>query len=415
MRNRLSSGLLAVLPVVALCGCDSKTETPSPDASLAQDTLATEGEFSFFAMSLRFIKSKAPCQGSDGKTCLGGLGGDLRNGKGNGIDGADSLCAEAAQTANPGDRHLWRAFLSAGSYNGAVLNAIDRIGTGPWYSAPPKYQGKTHYASEGLLVARDKAGLLQVRPDGDATTIVYQGVNQSMGAGNAQDWPFKQCLTNEYGECTEADGDTHDTLTGSKSDGTYAGSGAATCDDWTNNTTGYGTAAFGHTWPRQLGGTDTTANWINTGEGGEACGAIINVTSTNYFGASGGGGSTPTMADGGMPSGGGGSIPTTPDGGMPPGGGGSIPTMPDGSMPPGGQGRPDDMDGGSMFPMEIPDGGPDPAMGNPMSAFDGSANGGSMGSGGMGEGTEDSIYTGGVGSGGGYGGFYCFAYITGAE
>jgi hypothetical protein len=50
-----------------------------------------------------------------------------------------------------------------------------------------------------------------------------------------------------------------------------------------------------------------------------------------------------------------------------------------------------------------------------MFALDGSANGGSMGSGGMGEGTEDSIYTGGVGSGGGYGGFYCFAYITGAE
>jgi hypothetical protein len=400
MRKRLSRGLLVILPVAALCGCDSKTETPSsdasetpsPDASLATDTLAAAGEFSFFAVSLKFIKSKAPCQGNDGKTCLGGLGGDLRNGRANGIDGADSLCSEAAQIANPGDRHLWRAFLSAGSYNGAVLNAIDRIGTGPWYSAPPKYQVKSNYASEGLLVAKDKAGLLQLRPDGDATTIVYHGVNQSMGGGNAQDWPFKQCLTNEYGECTEADGDTHDTLTGSKSDGTYAGSMATTCDDWTNKTTGYGAAAFGHTWPRQLNATDTSASWINTGEGGEACGAIINVTSTNYMGG-----------------GGGWSIPTADDGGMPPGGMGGTRDM-DGGMPPGGMGGPGDMDGGFVFPMEIPDGGFGPGMGIPTFALDGGIPGG-----GMGESTGDSTYSGGVGSAGGYGGFYCFAYISGSE
>jgi hypothetical protein len=373
MRKSLSRGLLVILPVAALCGCDSKTETPSPDASLATDTVAAEGEFSFFAMSLKFIKSKAPCQGSDSKLCLGGLGGDLRNGKSNGIDGADSLCAETAQIANPGDHHLWRAFLSAGSYNGAVLNAIDRIGTGPWYSAPPKYQGKSNYASEGLLVAKDKAGLLQLRPDGDGATIIYHGVNQSMGAGNAQDWPFKQCLTNEYGECTQSDGDTHDTLTGSKSDGTYAGSLATTCDDWTNNTTGYGSAAFGHTWPHRLNDSDASANWINTGEGGEACGAIINVTSTNYMSA--GDLNNPTAFDGGMPLGGMG-----------------------------------DMDGGFMFPTDIPDSGMDPAMENLMFALDGGAGGG-----GMGEGAGDSTYSGGVGSSGGYGSFYCFAYITGVE
>jgi hypothetical protein len=233
-----------------------------------------------------------------------------------------------------------------------------------------------------------------------------------MGAGNAQDWPFKQCLTNEYGECTEADGDTHDTLTGSKSDGTYAGSMATTCDDWTNKTTGYGAAAFGHTWPRQLNGGDTTANWINTGEGGEACGAIINVTSTNYMGG-GGGWSIPTADDGGMPPGGMGGSGDM-DGGMPPGGMGGSGDM-DGGMPPGGMGGPGDMDGGFMFPMGIPDGGIGPAMGNPMFAPDGSSNGGSMGTGGMGESTGDSTYSGGVGSSGGYGSFYCFAYITGAE
>jgi hypothetical protein len=313
-------------------GADGSSSTQTNDTGITNndtavgdyDTTTAQGEFSFFAVSLKFIKSKAPCQGSDGKTCLGGLGGDLRNGKTNGIDGADSLCAEAAQLANPGDRHLWRAFLSAGNYNGTVLNAIDRIGSGPWYSAPPAYQQKSNYASDGLLVASSKTGLIKTRPDGDTSTIVYKGANQSMGAGSAESWPFSQCLLNEYGNCTQADGDTHDTLTGSKSNGTYAGTSASTCDDWTNSTTSTGAPAFGHTWPRQLNGTDTAANWINTGESGEiACGAIINVSTTNYM--SGGGG------------------------GMGMGGGGSA------------------------------------------------------------------TYAGGVGSAGGYGAFYCFAYVTGSE
>lgn len=404
---RWTSSVLLLL--ASLWGCTSKTSASASDAGGADDLLAGEGEFSFFAISLKFIKSKAPCQGSDGKTCLGGLGGDLRNGKANGIDGADSLCAEAAQLANPGDRHLWRAFLSAGSYNGAVLNAIDRIGNGPWYSAPPKYQGKSNYASEGLLVAKDKPGLLQVRPTGDALTVVYHGINQSMGAGNAQDWTFSQCLTNEYGECTQADGDDHDTLTGSKADGTYAGSLAGTCDDWTNNTTGYGSAAFGHTWPRQLNAADSAAHWINTGEGGEACGAIINVTSTNYFGGGGGSG-MPSLDDGGMPPGGmgdpwdGGRMPFPPDGG--PRNPRDIPEAGMGmGLPPFAMdgGRPGGPGAGNLVPGGPPDGG-DMGPG-------GSMGGDNMGLGGSG----DSTYSGGVGSGGGYGGFYCFATITGVE
>jgi hypothetical protein len=400
-----------LLLIAGLCGCSSSTTATASDAGLADDLLAGEGEFSFFAISLKFIKSKAPCQGSDGKTCLGGLGGDLRNGKANGIDGADSLCTEAAQIGNPGDHHLWRAFLSAGNYNGAVLNAMDRIGNGPWYSAPPKYQGKSNYASEGLLLAKDKTGLLQVRPAGDAVTVVYHGINQSMGAGNAQDWPFAQCLTNEYGECTQADGDDHDTLTGSKVDGTYAGTMAATCDDWTNSTKSYGAPRYGHTWPRQLNSADNASNWINIGENMSSCGAVINVSSINYAGGAGGGG-------GG-------------DGGMPPGGMGG---------PPDGGRMPSPSDGGPMNPMDIPDGGmggmgfPPFAMdGGPNGAWPGGPGGDNMGPGGgpdggnpgpsgsSGEdnmgmgGNGDSTYTGGVGSGGGYGGFYCFAYITGAE
>lgn len=370
------------------------------------DTRASKGEFSFFAVSLKFIKSKAPCTGDDRTTCVGGFGGDLRNGKANGIDGADSLCEEAANLANPGDKHLWRAFLSAGNYNGAALNAIDRIGTGPWYSAPPKYQNKSDYASEGLLLASDKTGLLKVRPDGDTTTIVYNGINQSMGAGNAQAWPFSQCLLNEYGYCTQADADTHDTLTGTKSDGTYAGSPSATCDDWTNNTKGYGAPAYGHTWPRQLNASDSAAHWINIGERLSACGAIINVSTNNY----GSGSIDPGMGwpDGGMPGGGmpGGGMPMAPTdgGGMGPGGNGPS------DLPPGGM-DPFLVDGG-MFP---PGGmGGWPAGGMPFAGADGGT-GTTTGGGNMGADPIDDTYAGGVGSSGGYGAFYCFAYITGAE
>jgi len=380
--------------LAASVGCGKQEAIKEIDAAIPADTLAGVGEFSFFAVSLKFIKAKAPCPGTDGKTCLGGFGGDLRNGKTNGIDGADSLCAEAAQLANPGDRHQWRAFLSAGNYQGAVLNAIDRIGSGPWYSAPPKYQAKTNYQTDGLLVATDKAGLVGIRPAGDPTTTVYNGVNQSMGAGNAQAWPFSQCLLNEYGYCTQADGDTHDTLTGSKTDGTYAGSLAATCDDWTNNTKNYGKPAYGHTWPRQLNATDNAAQWINIGESLNACGAILNVTSTNYGNGSSTGGlpGTGLQDDGGF----------FPGAGMPggPGDGGPLP--------------PFALDGGAPFPLDFPDGGWDPSM-LPPNGFDADPNAGNLGVGGMGVGTGDGTYAGGVGSSGGYGAFYCFAFITGAE
>jgi hypothetical protein len=286
--------LTATGGATSVAGAGGSAGSSAGGSTGSYDTLAAKGEFSFFTISLKFIKSKAPCSGTDGKTCLGGLGGDLRNGKSNGIDGADSLCAEAAQLANPGDKHLWRAFLSAGSYNGAVLNAIDRIGTGPWYSAPPQYQKKTSYASEGLLVASDKTGIVKTRPTGDTTTVVYNGVNQSQGAGTSQSWPFSQCLLNEYGYCVQVDGDDHDTLTGSKNDGTYAGTANSTCNDWTNSTTGSGAPAFGHSWPRQLGATDGAAGWINTGEAGEiGCGAIINVGTTNYMSGGGMGGGGP--------------------------------------------------------------------------------------------------------------------------
>jgi hypothetical protein len=249
---------------------------------ITYDTRITEGEFSFFTMSLSFVLSKAPCTTTleeqyDGFTCYGGFGGDLRNGRANGIDGADSLCTEAALLAHPGDTHHWRAFLSSSNYNGSKLNAIERIGKGPWYSAPPQYTKATSYETDGLLVATDVNGLKQLRPNG-STAIVYQSTD-------GEQWPFQQCLLNEYGVCPLAEGDNHDVLTGSGTNGSLVSeAGTATCDNWTRREKGYGKPQIGHSWPRYLDNTDVAvAHWCSTTTHTESgCGAILNTTSVNY-------------------------------------------------------------------------------------------------------------------------------------
>ncbi|HZD04345.1 MAG TPA: peptidyl-alpha-hydroxyglycine alpha-amidating lyase family protein, partial [Longimicrobiales bacterium] len=64
-----------------------------------------------------------------------------------GLEGADAHCAFLAYAVGASDR-TWRAYLSAtGTGGGAVVNARDRIGSGPWYNA------------RGELIARDVAEL----------------------------------------------------------------------------------------------------------------------------------------------------------------------------------------------------------------------------------------------------------------
>ncbi len=236
------------------------------------DTSIAEGEFSFFVTSLDFIYSKSPCDDGtalslteDGMVCVGGLGGDL-----GGLTGADALCEEAAKRAHPDDTHHWKAFLST-----SEEDAIDRIGTGPWYG------------SNGSLVASGLDGLAnQLRPTGDSTTIVYTN-----GQG---DWPFNRCLLDENGLCPLSYGDDHDVLTGSGTDGRYAG---GDCSGWTSITGD--SATIGHVWPRMLGSNnDGDAHWISTrGHTASGCGRIINSTLSNYgmmggWGGPGGGDSS---------------------------------------------------------------------------------------------------------------------------
>jgi hypothetical protein len=193
-----------------------------------------------------------------------GLGGNL-----GGLAGADAKCQEAADAVGGCDKK-WRAFLSVtDDGTGSPVNAIDRIGQGPWYDV------------NGYLLANNIEGLLKTRPDG-ATDIVWND--------GVEDWPFNQCLTTELGNCNHSYGDTHDTITGSDRQGKLISTDkAATCQDWTS-LTGADSIQIGHSWPRRLDSTnDDDANWMNAHEC-KGCGANINIENTMEEGIGGDGG-----------------------------------------------------------------------------------------------------------------------------
>jgi len=87
-----------------------------------------------------------------------GFGGDLRfgeTGDGAGLRGADAICTLIAEKSSPNNGKTWRAFLSVTKgEQGTRVDAIDRVGEGPWYDRVRR------------LVAKTKADLAQVRPKG---------------------------------------------------------------------------------------------------------------------------------------------------------------------------------------------------------------------------------------------------------
>ncbi|MEQ1807135.1 MAG: hypothetical protein ABL900_17295 [Burkholderiaceae bacterium] len=139
-----------------------------------------------------------------------GKGADL-----GGLAGADQHCQALAGTAGAGTK-TWRAYLSTQGKDGAAsINARDRIGKGPWYSA------------KGELVARD--------------------VDQLHGAASNV---TKQTALSEKGQAISGRGDTpnrHDILTGSRADGTAFAPGDPdmTCGNWTRSGA-EGVAVVGH-------------------------------------------------------------------------------------------------------------------------------------------------------------------------
>ena len=195
-------------------------------------------KFSFFLTSLKAMKalSGSPL----------GFGGDLRfgeEGPGAGLRGADKICAAVAEMSMPGSASKqWRAFLSVASdADGKPVNAIDRIGEGPWYDRL------------GRLLAANKADLLHDRPEGADPAI-------------QNDLPNEDGVPNMQPEPTLPEEDNHHALTGSDPQGLLFDK-TATCLDWTSakgDRATEGRPRVGLTFPRQGGPvTSMSTNWIS--------------------------------------------------------------------------------------------------------------------------------------------------------
>ena len=137
-----------------------------------------------------------------------------------GIAGADRHCQALATAAGAGSK-TWHAYLSASAANGQpAVNARDRIGSGPWYSA------------KGARIAQNVGDL-----HGDTIEQARLGNNIN-----------RTTALSEKGEPIKGAGDTpnqHDILTGSQPDGrAYTDGADHTCGNWTSGAAG--TAQLGH-------------------------------------------------------------------------------------------------------------------------------------------------------------------------
>lgn len=250
-------------------GDESAQTTESDGSSDTTDAVVMEtdadAKFSFFVTSYHHIAELA---GSEE-----GFGGDLRyDGATTGLDGADAICQEIARRVGFGAK-TWRAYLST-----STVNAIDRIGTGPWYDFV------------GALVA-------------DAPKDLTSGANRQPG-GCCEEGTYDELGLFHNGSTDQnndgIDDDDHDTMTATLEDGTYAG---FSCEDWTSTTAtaagggggqmgggqmggGGGGIMMGHSWPARSG-----EHWA-TSHGGHQCAA-----GTNFI--QNGGGDSSTVGGGG--------------------------------------------------------------------------------------------------------------------
>ena len=221
-------------------GDDDDGSAGGPDAAAADADPATLPHFSFFVTSLRALQELSGSQQ--------GFGGDLRfgeTGPGAGLRGADKLCATIAERSMPGAAaKQWRAFLSVtADEQGRQVDAIDRIGDGPWYDRT------------GRLLAPSKGDLMGLRPvNGDATI--------------ANDFPNEDGVPNHRPDPSMGEVDNHDMLTGSNLQGRLEAANR-TCLDWTanaGNKTLEGQPRVGHSWPRLggPGGGGSINSWMSS-------------------------------------------------------------------------------------------------------------------------------------------------------
>lgn len=222
------------------CGGGGNTgddDQPMSDGSVDGHSIDAPplAKFSFFVTSLKRMRQLSNNQL--------GFGGDLRfgeTGPGAGLRGADKICATMAEMSMPGaGAKTWRAFLSAkDGGSGQQVNAIDRIGNGPWYDRL------------GRLWANSKADIMGIRPMGGDPTI-------------RNDFPNEDGVPNHNPDNT-GQVDNHDFLTGTNLQGGLY-SASATCLDWTANAGNKsleGMPRVGHSWPR--GGGGSIDSWMSS-------------------------------------------------------------------------------------------------------------------------------------------------------
>jgi hypothetical protein len=132
-----------------------------------------------------------------------------------GLKGADAHCQTLAASVGAGDRE-WRAYLSTQAFDGqTAMNAIDRIGQGPWYNA------------NGVRIAESLEALIY-----DNSGINYTTALNEKGG--------------YIGSLSVGDKDNQkDIMTGSNMDGTAMDPSIDTsCTNWTSNDKG--SAQSGH-------------------------------------------------------------------------------------------------------------------------------------------------------------------------
>lgn len=224
----------------------------SGTAGSGTGTPSTE-KFSFFVTSLKAMQTLSNNED--------GFGGDLRfgeTGAGAGLKGADKICTTIAETSMPGNNKTWRAFLSVTKGpDGTAVNAIDRVGEGPWYDRA------------GRLLANNKTDLANVRPKGADDAII-------------NDLPNEDGVPNHAPDPNAGDVDNHDFLTGTNDKGQLFSTDASyTCQDWTTTEGKAGKPRCGHSWPRgggggPGGGGGSGENWMSAlNESGCEPGAFI--------------------------------------------------------------------------------------------------------------------------------------------
>ena len=125
-----------------------------------------------------------------------GNGGDL-----GGLNGADAICQNLADSVDQGDL-TWRAYLS--TQGGDAVNARDRIGPGPWFNA------------NRARIATDVDNLHSMLNRLSVFTALDQRGRRIPGSGYTPN--------------------RHDILTGTQADGTAYPAGAdMTCSNWTSS------------------------------------------------------------------------------------------------------------------------------------------------------------------------------------